>query len=193
MSKVDEYLEKHELWREHLITLRKLLQKLPLEETTKWGGPCYSYEGKNLIGLGAFKNHLALWFHQGALLKDERQVLINAQEDKTRAMRQWRFTKEDKIPIATVRSYVKEAIEKQKLGLEIKPDRSKPLIIPEELTNYLKQHKLVGTAFGKLTPGKQREFADHISEAKRAETKTRRLETIKSMILAGTGLHDKYR
>ena len=193
MTKVDDYLKKHDTWQSQLVTLRNLLSKLPLEETTKWGVPCYTYEGKNIVGIGAFKNHVALWFYQGALLKDDRGVLINAQTEKTRAMRQWRFTREDKIPTTIVKRYVREAIKNQARGIEIKPDRAKPLVIPDELSEYLKQNKFVATAFGNLTKGKQREYADHIASAKQAETRNRRLEKIAPLILAGKGLHDKYR
>jgi len=190
---VDEYLEKHEDWRDQLTVLRRLLRKIPLEETIKWGGPCYAHNGKNIVGLGAFKNHLALWFYQGALLKDEEQVLINAQVDKTKAMRQWRFSREQKIPRMLEKKYVSETIKNSELGLEIKPDRSKPLELPTELAQYLQENKKLKVAFSQFTLSRQREFADHIASAKRAETRTRRLKTIIPMILDGTGLHDKYR
>jgi uncharacterized protein YdeI (YjbR/CyaY-like superfamily) len=37
------------------------------------------------LGIGAFKNHFCLWFHQGVFLKDKQTLLINAQENKTNA------------------------------------------------------------------------------------------------------------
>ena len=79
---VDAYIERNPQWAAALKKLRKILNATELEETVKWGGPCYTYEGKNVVGLGSFKSYVGLWFHQGALLKDEAKVLINAQEGK---------------------------------------------------------------------------------------------------------------
>ncbi len=41
--------------------------------------------------------------------------------------------------------------------------------------------------------GLQREYTDHIASAKRDETKQKRIEKILPMLVAGKGLHDKYR
>ncbi len=190
---VDKYLERHPEWGKELHKLRSLLEKSELTEEVKWGGPCYTYEGKNVVGLGAFKEHVALWFHQGALLKDSDSVLVNAQEGTTRALRQWRFRKGDKIPVTRVRAYIKEAVTLEKSGNRIKPQKSKPLVMPDELQQLLDKNKKLAASFGKLSQSKQREYAEHVSSAKRADTREKRLENIKPMILAGIGLNDKYR
>ena len=57
----------------------------------------------------------------------------------------------------------------------------------------LTKNKQAKASFDKLTKGKQREYADYIAEAKREETKVKRLEKILPMIKEGKGLHDKYR
>jgi len=62
-----------------------------MTETIKWSAPVYTFEGKNLVGLGAFKSYVGLWFFQGSLLNDKKKKLINAQEGKIKALRQWRF------------------------------------------------------------------------------------------------------
>ena len=190
---VDAYIKGNERWTSELEQLRKILNGTPLEETVKWGGPCYTYGGKNLVGIGAFKTYFGLWFHQGALLSDEAQVLQNAQEGKTKALRQWRMTSKKDIKARTIKAYVKEAIELQTKGKEIKPDRNKPLIIPPELKKALSKNTEARTVFEKLTKGRQREYADYIAEAKRDATKASRLKKILPMITAGASLHDKYR
>ena len=108
----------------------KILNATKLEETVKWGGPCYTHGGKNIVGMGAFKSYCGLWFYQGALLSDPDKVLINAQQGRTKALRQWRFQAGDKIPVGRIKSYVAEAIRLSSAGNEIKPDRSRPLAIP---------------------------------------------------------------
>ena len=189
----DSYLEKHPQWREQLARLRGVLNEFPLEEGIKWGAPAYSLDGQLLIGLVAFKHHLALWFHQGALLSDPDDVLINAQEGRTRAMRQWRFGPDDPIRVTRVRPYIREAIRLQRAGQRIAPVKKQQAKLPAELRQALSKNRELQQAFADLTPGKQREYADHIASAKREQTRLNRLEKTKPMILAGIGLNDRYR
>ena len=192
-NSVDEYIDNSESWQDELKLLRSILTTTELEEAVKWGAPCYTFRGKNVVGIGAFKSYVGLWFHQGALLSDPKRVLINAQEGKTKALRQWRFATKKEIKKQTIKSYIKEAIALQEQGLEIKPNKSKPLVIPAELKSALGKNKKAKANFDDLTKGRQREFADYISEAKRDETKLKRLKKILPMIVAGRGLNDKYR
>jgi len=126
-------------------------------------------------------------------LKDENKLLVNAQE-KTKALRQMRFTNINEIDKDLVLAYVKEAIENQRLGKEKKPERKKKdIIISFELQKELNSNMALNVAFKGLTPGKQREYCEHIESAKRDATKKSRLEKIKPMIIEGVGLHDKYK
>lgn len=191
---VDAYIQKHQRWHRELTLLREMLLDTALEETVKWGGPVYTIDGKNVVGLGAFKEFVSVWFFQGALLKDAHHRLIAAQ-DATKALRQWRFTSYEEIAGQTerIRAYIEEAIANQEQGKAIKPDRQKPLDIPPELAALLAENSVLKEKFEALSKSKQREYAEHIAEAKRPETKQKRLEKIVPMILQGVGLHDKYR
>ncbi len=192
---VDEYIENHADRKDSLMLLRKVLASTELEEAIKWGGPVYTVKGKNVVGLGAFKSFVAIWFFQGALLRDENKVLVNAQEGKTKALRQWRFgtSREVEESIASIRAYVQEAIENQKGGREIKPDRNKELVIPEELLQVFGERPNVKDAFQQLSLSRQRDYAEYIESAKKTETKIARLEKIIPMIEQGIGLNDKYK
>ncbi|CAL2080199.1 YdeI/OmpD-associated family protein [Tenacibaculum sp. 190524A02b] len=191
---VTTYIQDKKKWTQELTLLRSILIELPLEETIKWGMPAYLCKGKNIIGLGAFKEYCAIWFHQGVFLQDKLKLLINAQEGKTKAMRQWRFYSINDISINTVKEYVKEAIDNSIAGKEIKPERkNKNVIVPEELKVTLDSNDLLSQKFNLLTNGKQREFAEYISEAKRLQTKHKRLDKIIPMIIKGIGLNDKYK
>jgi len=97
MNKVEEYINTKEARKDQLIALRQLLLDTGMEETVKWGMPAYCIDNKNVIGLAAFKNWSTLWFHKGVYLKDEKGLLFNAQEGKTKEMRQWRFTSVEEI------------------------------------------------------------------------------------------------
>jgi uncharacterized protein YdeI (YjbR/CyaY-like superfamily) len=190
---VEGFLAKHDRWKDALIKFREILLNTELEESIKWGIPVYSLHGKNVLGIGAFKSYVGLWFYQGAFLKDLQKLLINAQDGKTKAMRQLRFTSEQDIDLAVVKSYIDEAIKNQKAGKEMKPDIKKPLIIPTEIQTALDSDAALKSSFENFTPGKQREFSDYVSEAKQKATKLRRTEKIIPLIREGKGLNDKYR
>ena len=190
---VEEYIQGAERWQDELRQLRKILNSTGLEETVKWGAPCYTLSGKNIVGIGAFKSYLGLWFFQGALLADPKNVLINAQEGKTKALRQWRFRSKKDINSRLVKLYVDEAISLQNQGLEIKPTKGQAVRIPPQLRAALSKNKRANASFKVLAKGKQREFAAYIADAKREETKVKRLAKIIPMIIAGIGLSDKYR
>lgn len=190
---VDDYVEAQDKWRPQIETLRELLNSTRLIETVKWGAPAYTIGGKTVVGLGAFKNFVAIWFHQGALMSDPLNKLINAQEGKTQALRQWRFSEGDEIVAEEVLSYFEEAISNQEAGKEIKPPKTKPLVIPAELKHALSSNPKVEACFMDMGLTRKREFAEYIADAKRVETKQKRLDKIMPMILEGKGLHDKYR
>ncbi|WP_055435349.1 YdeI/OmpD-associated family protein [Lacinutrix algicola] len=191
---VEEYIENNINFKEALELLRELVLSTKLDENIKWNAPVYSINGKNVLGLGAFKNHFCLWFFNGVFLKDEQNCLEKAQE-KTKALRQMHFETIENINELVVLAYIKEAIENQKLGKELKPVRTtkKDVVIPELLTEEIKNDTNFKTAFNKLSPSCQREYCNYIIEAKRDKTKISRFDKIKPMILNGAGLHDKYK
>jgi uncharacterized protein YdeI (YjbR/CyaY-like superfamily) len=108
---VEEFLVKQDQWKESLMHLRELLLETELVETIKWGIPVYTINGKNVVGMGSFKSYVGIWFYQGAFLKDPNNVLVNAQEGKTEALRQLRFTSFGEIDYKLVKTYINEAIQ----------------------------------------------------------------------------------
>jgi len=191
-QKVDEFISRHKNFANLLTDIRKVILDTDLIETIKWGMPTYTLNNKNVLSIGAFKSHCGIWFFQGALLKDRLKVLQNAQEGKTKAMRQWRFNKNSTIDAELIHLYVQEAIKNEKKGLKIKVTK-KPLIIAPELMKLLAENKLLTQTFNELTLTMKREFSDYISDAKRDETKAKRLERIIPMILNSKGLHENYK
>ncbi|MDX1462938.1 MAG: YdeI/OmpD-associated family protein [Marinirhabdus sp.] len=193
-EKVTQYIKKHPKWTSQLNDIREVLNNSALTEAVKWGAPSYLLDKKIVIGMAAFKNHMGLWFHQGVFLKDDHNMLLNAQEDKTKALRQWRFEEGDTVNKDLVRTYVEEAIANCKAGKEIKPSRTKKVPpAPKLLANQFEAQPKLKTSFDALTPGKQREYVEYIVSAKREATKESRLEKIIPMILRGEGLNDKYK
>lgn len=190
---VEEFILKKAEWKKSLELLRSVMLSTEMEETIKWGIPVYTVGGKNVIGLGAFKSYVGIWFYQGVFLEDANNKLINAQEGKTKGMRQWRFNAFDQIDKGLVLQYVEEAIQNQKEGKEIKIEKSIDIEIPEELKSVLETNTDLKTSFETLTPFKQKEYKEYIATAKRETTRISRVEKITPMILEGIGLNDKYR
>lgn len=179
-------------WEEELILLKAIIDKTELTETTKWGGPVFVYEKRNVVGIGGFKDYFALWFFNGVFLKDEKKKLINAQEDVTKSLRQWRFSSKEEIDEKVILEYIKEAIENEKQGKVIKPSK-KEAIVSELLEKEMMQNPALKEAFAKFSPYKQYEFLEYIESAKQEKTKISRIEKVLPMILANVGLNDKYR
>ena len=80
---VDDFIKNAEQYQPELERLREILNSTKLEEDVKWGMPVYTYNGKNVVGIGGFKSYFGLWFFEGASLKDDANVLMNAQPGKT--------------------------------------------------------------------------------------------------------------
>ncbi len=194
-EKLKNFFSEEHLFKKELLILRKLVLSTNLDETFKWRVPTYTHNNKNVLSLGKFKKHYGIWFFNGVFLTDPNKVLRNAQEGKTKAMRQWKFTTEDKIVPDLIIAYCNEAIENEKKGIKLPTSKKKTstLVIPALLANVLNKRPELNIAFKKLTAYKQKEYAEYIAFAKQEKTKITRLEKIIPLIEKGIGLNDKYR
>lgn len=186
-------MQNNNQWTEELELVASIINKLPLEKTIKWGAEVFTYNGKNVVSYGGFKNYFTVWFYNGVFMEDKYKVLVNAQEGKTKSLRQWRFTSISEIDEKKITEYINEAIEIEKKGLKIAPEKFVAIPVSELLESEFKNDKALKTAFEKLTPGKQKEYNIYINEAKQEVTKLKRIEKITPMILQGIGLNDKYK
>ena len=89
-------------------------------------------------------------------MSDEKNLLVNAQNGRTKAMRQWRFLSKTEIDAALIKAYVKEAVELQRKGFQIKPDRNRPLILPAQLEEALSKNEKAHACFKELSKAMQR-------------------------------------
>ena len=192
---VEHFIETREKWQSEITKLREILLTMDLEETVKWMFPCYVHGKKNVVGIGGFKSYFGLWFYEGASMEDSQGVLISAQEGKTKDLRQWRMTSAKEIKVRTIKSYVKEAIELSKVAKKPRPRKKNnaAVIVPPELQGALKANRKAATAFGKLSLSRQRGYAEYIADAKRAETKVKRLAKIMPLIEKGVAIEELYR
>lgn len=167
--------------------------KTPLKKEIKWGADVYTFNGKNIIGWGGFKEFFSLWFYNGVFLEDKLNVLVTASEGKTKSLRQWRFTDVKDMKEKDILAYIEESVQTVRDGKEIKPTKSPAKEVSGILKEYLEKDKKFHESYYQLTPGKQKEYAEYIEEAKQEKTKISRVEKIIPLVLAGKGLHDKYK
>ncbi|MBF0693527.1 MAG: YdeI/OmpD-associated family protein [Flavobacterium sp.] len=181
-------------WAEAFDKIKSIFAQTELSETVKWGAPAFTLNGKNVAGIAGFKNHVAIWFFKGMFLKDSKKMLVNPDGNQEKVMRQWRFDSVESVAVheKLIFEYIQEAIEVERNNLTFKPAK-KPMPESLFLNDELAKDATFSKAFNSLTPGKQREYIDHLESAKREQTKLDRMEKIKPMILQGIGLNDKYK
>lgn len=188
---VDFYFNKAEKWQNELALLRTLVLDCGLAEELKWGVPCYTHQHGNVLLIHTFKEYCAILFIKGALLQDTDRMLVQ-QTENVQAGRQIRFTSAEQLldRKSTVKAYIFEAIEVEKAGLKVELKKAIDFPIPEELQRRLDEDPALKTAFGALTPGRQRAYILYINKPKQAATRTSRVEKCVPQILIGKGLTD---
>lgn len=180
-------------WKEAEEIMQRMVNRTELQKEFKWGTDIYTLHGKNVVGWGGFKDFFSIWFYNGVFLEDKEKVLIAASEGKTKALRQWRFTRAAQMDEKKILAYILESIQTVKDGKEIKPEKSRPLQPGGLLKEHLGADTVFQQAFERLTPGKQKEYIEYIEEAKQEKTKLTRLEKIRPLVCEGKGLNDKYK
>ncbi|MCK0144737.1 YdeI family protein [Arenibacter sp. F26102] len=188
---LDFFFNKASKWQDAYKKLRMLILDCGLTEELKWGKPCYTFKGTNIVLIHGFKEYCALLFHKGALLKDTNGILVQ-QTENVQAARQIRFTNAAEIAEmeTTLKAYIFEAVEVEKAGLKIDFKKTKEYKVPEEFQKKLNETPELKSAFESLTPGRQRGYLLHFSQPKQSKTRVSRIEKCLEQILNGKGLND---
>ena len=189
---VDAYLARAKTWQAEQEQLRRIALDCALTEDFKWGQPCYSWEGSNIVLIHVFKAYAALLFFKGALMKDPEGILVQ-QTKNVQAARQIRFTAgQDIAKMKTVlKAYIREAIAVEKSGQKVSFKETAAFEMPEEFRARLAASPEFKAAFEALTPGRQRAYLLHFAAAKQSGTREARIEKCRPKILAGKGLNDE--
>jgi len=189
--KVDFFFSKESKWQKEYGKLRTIILACGLDEKLKWGCPCYTEQEKNIVLIHGFKEYCAILFFKGALLQDPEGILIQ-QTKNVQSARQIRFTNAKEIvklePV--LKSYIYEAIEVEKAGLQIKKKTTADYEIPVEFQNRLNKNRALRTAWDGLTPGRQRGYIFYFSQPKLPATREARIEKYTKQILNGKGIDD---
>jgi len=189
--KVDWFFTKPTKWQEEYAKLRIMALDCGLTEELKWGCPCYTSNGKNIVLIHGFKDYCAYLFFKGVLLKDTKGILIQ-QTPNVQVPRQVRFTNVKGITKLekTLKVYIKEAIELEKSGVKATLKKASEYAIPKEFQDKLNEMPDLKKAFHSLTPGRQRGYLYYFSQPKLSKTREARVEKSMKQILMGKGIDD---
>lgn len=178
-------------WTDELTRLRALLRDTELDETMKWGAPCYTLDGANVLMLSALKDSCVISFFKGAALQDAAD-LLEAPGPNSRYARYLRVRSIDDITARrrAIDELVHRAVAFERAGgtVDAEPVDN---TIPTELADRLADDSVLAEAFAALTPGRQRSHILHISGARQAATRARRVDKCAPKILAGKGFNER--
>ncbi|GLO79998.1 YdeI/OmpD-associated family protein [Sulfitobacter pontiacus] len=179
-------------WQDERRRLRDILLDSSLEERVKWGKLCYAWQGSNVAIIYGMKNSCAVGFFKGSLLKDEDGLLVQPGKH-SQAMRRLHFESPEEIEDGedTIRCFIDKAIQAEKDGLEVEFTEKDNLDYPDELQDALDDDPELAEAFKELTPGRQRGWVLHFSDAKQSETRARHIEKAHSKIIGGKGWDER--
>ena len=188
---VNEYFNNLKNWQAELSLLREIALECGLQEEFKWRQACYCYKDSNVFILGGFKEYCIIGFFKGVLLNDSENIL-SAHGPNSQSSRSIKFTSLTQISTLkkTIKEYIFEALEVEKAGLKVELKQTADYEVPEELTATFNKNKTLKIAFENLTPGRQRGYLLHFSQAKQAKTRYNRIEKYSQRILNGKGIND---
>ncbi len=178
-------------WQQELVAIRSLMLETGLTEDLKWGVPVYTFNEKNVVMVGAFKEYCSISFYKGVLLKDKKGIL-QKQGENGQSVRIYKCTNLEDVERnrKLLKTYVDEAIAIEKAGWKVeKKSDSTPL--PVELENIMNKHAAFKKAFYSLTPGRQRGYLIYFNQPKQSKTIISRIENSMDNIMNGIGLHDR--
>jgi len=190
--KIDRYIYEAADFAQPICTkLREIIRKADpkIVEDWKWG-PNFNKDGM-VCGFGACKSHVTLTFFRGAAMKDPKKILAGCSDDNAHN-RSIKFRGVDEIDEKTLSAYVREATAINSKGITV-PLRRAQIPSPPDLQEALDANTKAKNFFDGLTPGYRREFIAWVVEAKRPETRERRIRESLAMLAEGRRLHDEYR
>ena len=190
--RVDAYIErKAEFAKPILNHLREAVHAAcpEAEETLKWGSPTFMYKGQMLAHMAAFKAHAAFGFWRGSLVTGE-------ENERQTAMGQFgRLTSVDDLPKPeALAELVRKAVALTEAG--VKAPRNKtvkaPAETPADLQAALQENEAAAATFESFTPSCRREYVEWVTEAKRPETRAKRIDQAVEWMAQGKKRNWKY-
>ena len=159
-----------------------------VEETIKWGMPSFVHAGAILCGMAAFKQHASFGYWKHALVMGEAERDGMGSYGRLASVR-------DLPPKARMQADLRKAMKLNEDG--VKPERRKSAPrpapeVPDELASALEKNKAAKATFDAFAPGCRREYIEWIVEAKREETRAKRLAQALEWMAQGKRRNWKY-
>lgn len=174
-EKVISYIDALPDWSKSICQqLRQIILSVSsqIQEDWKWGHPSYYCNGM-LCGIWAFKDHVTLVFFQGALIDDTYAVLCSYNDNLHN--RHMKFSDASQIDEKIIREYLLQSIDNNTKGLRINQSKTKNIEIPFYIKDALVNTGLF-ESFNNLSYTYKKEYILWIKEAKKEETRMRRVE-----------------
>jgi uncharacterized protein YdeI (YjbR/CyaY-like superfamily) len=198
--RVDAYIEKAAPFAQPILThLRELMHRAcpRAAEAMKWSMPFFLQQGIILANMAAFKQHCAFGFWGPEMKKMLDAVGLNSSDAMGTL---GRITSLKDLPSdKSLLAYMRHAADLVETGQRTKslerpqkPAKKKPVSVPPALASALKKNKVAAKAFAEFSPSCQREYCEWIAEAKRQETKEKRLQQAVAQIAQGKSRYWKY-
>ncbi len=195
-EQINQYIAEQPEWqRKMLVRLRQLIHSTDdaVEETWKWNSPHFDHKGI-MIGLQAFKEHIAVWFHKGGLIKDPKKLFEALAKGEEKGMRSYKLYEEDKINEAAFIDLVKQAVALNEKGTKLtdaKPAK-KALVIPEDLEQVLHKDPTAWANWEAFSYSHKKEYIEWVTDAKQEETRKRRIAQSLEKIREGESKEEKH-
>jgi uncharacterized protein YdeI (YjbR/CyaY-like superfamily) len=197
--KVDAYIAKSQAFAQPILShIRELLHKAcpDVEETIKWSMPFFQVRGVILGHMASFKQHCSI-----SLWGPEMNAILNADglhsEDGMGSLGKITSLKDlpaDKKMLGYYRHAAELIVTGQRTKSLVRPRKApKPAPeVPAELSAALKKNKAAAKVFSNFSPACKREYVDWIADAKRPETKEKRVAQAVEWIAEGKQRNWKY-
>lgn len=159
-------------------------------EEMKWSMPHFTHHGM-MAGMAAFTEHCTFGFWKAKLIMEQDEM-------SREAMGHFGCIRslDDLPPRRSLAGYVKKAAKLNETGVKVprKPRAkvARPVTVPSDLAAALGRSRKARVAFESFSPSHQREYVEWITEAKRPETRERRLATTIEWLEEGKPRHWKY-
>ena len=195
-EQINQYISETPEWqRKLLVRLRQLIHSTDteVEETWKWNSPHFDHEGI-MIGLQAFKEHVAVWFHKGALIKDPKKLFEALPKGEEKGMRSYKLHEGDKLNEAAFIDLVKQAVALNLKCIKLadaKPAR-KALVVPEDFGQVLHKDPTAWANWEAFNYSCKKEYIEWITDAKQDETRKRRIAQALEKIREGERKEEKH-
>jgi uncharacterized protein YdeI (YjbR/CyaY-like superfamily) len=190
--RIDAYVAKQaDFARPILDHLRAAIHRAcpKVEETLKWSMPHFQYRGQMMAGMAAFKAHATFGFWRGKEVVGE----TGAERD---AMGQFgRLTSLDDLPAPEVLDgLIRKAMALNEAGRKPKPKPAPkpPAETPDDLRQALDSNPAARSTFDEFPPSARRDYVDWVVEAKRPETRAKRIAQAVEWIAEGKRRNWKY-